>query len=161
MNKIIESYQSLEVKEQKMIQVASIAIILFIIYQFIFMPFSTSLDKMDKQLQYQTELNQWLKKVIPDRATTQNKKKITLTNSELLSNTDNSIKQSALSTFQYELSQSDANSVQLTFKNVPYVDYINWLEKIFKQRSLTVKEININQLNETGMIKSTLHFGLS
>lgn len=160
MNGMTEKYSNLEKKEKKALQLGLVSILLFIIYQFIFMPFTLSLNSIKKQSAYQSTLNLWLKSNIPQTLTNKKANKLTLTSSDLLSNTDNSIKTSLLSSFSYQLSQTDPKSVLLTFKKAPYVDYMTWLEDFFKARSLSIKEITLTQTKEPGMVSTHLHFEL-
>lgn len=162
MNKIISYYQNLEAKEQKYLQAAAVALVVFFIYQFIFLSYQESFENIQKQQHYNAELNLWLKKNIPENIIKKEQaNKIELTNSKLLSNTDNSLKQSSLKNSHYELSQSSESSAQLSFKKIPYVDFIRWLEQFFKQRALNIKTLNIVGLKEPGMVSATLEFEIA
>ena len=154
-----EKYLSLEKKEQRYLQVCGVAILLFIIYQFIFTPYQASMAKIDNQLSYQSKLNIWLRSVEPKlKQLHENAKKINVSKSSLLSITSSSLKQSILKSYQHELQQSDNEIIQLTFKSVPYVEFIAWLEKFCLHYQINIKDLNLNYINKPGLVSMSLRF---
>lgn len=154
-----EKYFSLEKKEQRYLQVCAVAIVLFIIYQFIYQPYQTSMAKMEQRLSYQSKLNNWFRTVdVKLQQLHHQTNKLVVSKTKLLSITSTSLKQSSLKSYVYELQQSDDGVIQLLFKSAPYVEFITWLEGFCLHYKINIKELNLNYLNKLGLVSVNLRF---
>lgn len=157
-----EKFQNLEVKEQRALTIGAIAILCFILYQFVYQPFDKALTNVQKQLEYQQNLNNWLKSIEPKlQALSKQPTKQPLAFAKLLSTTSMSLKQTDLKTHPYELQQNDTNSIQLNFKRVPYTEFMHWMDEFWQKYPLSIKEITVSALNTPGMVSINIRFGLS
>jgi type II secretory pathway component PulM len=158
---LVDKFHALEKNEQSALKIAAVAIVFFVLYQFIYLPFQTSMDNLDNQLKYHSELNQWLRSVTPSLANiaSQGNKK-TINASQLLGTTSRSLKDSKLKPFAFDLQQSDASAIQLSFKKVPYTDFIGWMDEFWQSYSLTINYLNVGQLKTPGMVSVNLRFEL-
>ena len=154
-----EKWTALNNQEQRALLAGSIAIVFFIAYQFIYEPFSAKSANIINQLRYHKSLNSWLKSVEPKlKAAKTQPNKTPLATSKLLSTTANSLKLSALKSFNYELQQADSNAVQLSFKKVPYIELSKWMMAFWRKYPLELKELTIQRSNSTGEVSANLKF---
>lgn len=154
-----EKYLALEKNEQSALLIGGIAIVLFVLYQFIYEPFQARLKKKEQELHSQLDLRHWLNGIEPQLKQLNNTKtKTAIPSSKLLSITSNSLKLAKLNQDQYQLQQSSDESIQLSFKSVPYSHFINWISQFWQTYPLDLKELAINTTKTPGQVSVSLRY---
>ncbi len=159
MNALKQTYQNLPARDKKLVHIGFYAIIFFICYQFVYVPFQEKIAQLSKQQQFHQTLNGWFKEIQPKiRANQRLSPATTVQASQLISISSDSLKKSIISV-PYELSQNSSNSIELNIKQVAYVEFIEWFEAFFeKTPGLNIKELNLTPLSSNGMITVFLKF---
>lgn len=159
MNTLKQAYLDLPVKEKNLVQVALIAIVFFICYQFIYLALQEKINSLTKQHQYQQQLNQWFKDIQPRIKANQNTSThISIEPSQLLTHTSQNLKQN-IEPIPYKLSQIGSNTIELTMKEIAYTKFIAWFETFFsKTPGLIIKELNITSSGGIGLVNANLKF---
>lgn len=164
MNKLIDiekfkgKWQSLNARERFYLKIGSIFIVLIIIYYGLILPLNDSIDNLQQQISTQRSLALWMQpRVKALRTEVGHAQQIqTIASSELLPEIDTRLKQSSLSSMVEEISQTDSDSVRVTFKSVPFDNLATWLVKQWKTSHIAVTEFDAQKGEKAGLVKVTL-----
>lgn len=153
---MINRFKALEKREQQSLVIGLVAILLFMLYQFVFQPFNQRITRLQKEINYQRSLHDWM-----DKAKSKLNNQITLhhiRSNNLLSETTRSLKNARLDTFSYDLQQADNDSVRLAFDQVPYLSFIKWMETYWSQNALFLHSAVIKPTKIPGTVKVAMTF---
>ncbi len=156
-------WKSLNQREQLFVGGGSITAIVVLFYLFIWSPFTTHLANTEHYVAYQQNLVSWMKQasqklqILGGSATKVQK----ISNSELLSTLDTTIKKQQLASFMNGMQQSDNNTVLVKFKKVPFDYLIAWIDSLWKQYEIKVQRINITpNIQKNGLVAANVYFTL-
>jgi general secretion pathway protein M len=151
----VKSYlNSLSEKEKWMLISAAFCALLYGYYLFLYSPLSNQVDQKSNQLIEKTETLAWMNKVrSQDKSSL---KKRSVDNSQLLTILAKQLKDNTQLKFPYQLQQTGSGDIQLSFEKVPFQLFINWLAKIDKQYTFTLKQLDVEQSETAGITKLIL-----
>jgi type II secretory pathway component PulM len=152
---ITERLNQLEQREQYAIIGCAIFVVAFFIYQFIWTPLDNKLDKMKRDISYQTSLIGWISSVSHKISSPKLGKKQP---QNLLSETADSLMAAKLNKLPHQLRQSEGDKIELDFKLIPYTQLISWVENFWYQYDITVETASITNLTKAGVVKASLVF---
>lgn len=153
---MISRFKELEKREQQALIFAAVAVCFFILYQFVFHPFSDTLTRQQKEIRYQHELHDWMANAKTKLGTQTTLHHISADN--LLSDTTQALKKAHLDKFNYDLQQADNDSVRLAFNQVPYLTFIKWMEAHWSRNALSLQSASMKPTKTPGMVKVSMTF---
>ncbi len=152
---MLDKFYALEKREQHAVIFCAVAVVLFTVYQFIWSPFSDSLDKLKKQVSYQQNLLVFMKQA--EQSFQPGKSKVVTTNAKLLSLTSTSLKQ-AIKNHSFQLNQSADGSILLAYNAVPYTNLMQWMQHFWSRYQLNLVSIDLTPLDTPGLVKAQVSF---
>ena len=126
----------------------------YFFYLLIYSPLSSAVQNQSKVLLEKQETYAWMKQVSSQHQLKQAPK--ALSSSKLLSVLAFQLKSTSFKQFPYQLQQTGASDIQLSFDRVPYTAFVAWLWSINEKYTLAIKQLNIEKTSTAGVIQLTL-----
>jgi general secretion pathway protein M len=140
---------TLNEREKGMLIVGLICLILYCYYWFLYAPLSNQVNQKSLQLVEKTSTLTWMKTVKLQRQ--KFKPKQVVDNSQLLTILARELKKEFSVKFPYQLQQTGAGDIQLTFDAVPFNLFIGWLKKLNERYAITLKQLNAEHTPTAGV----------
>lgn len=144
-------WDNLNERERWMVGVGGVCCALFLIYMLFFAPLIHAVRNKTQQLHEKQETLVWM------RQAQQRYKSVkapqALSNSKLLSILAEQLKSTSFHAFSYQLQQTGAGDIQLSFDKVPYNAFVNWLWSIRQQYAFSIKQFNSEKTDTLGVVK--------
>jgi general secretion pathway protein M len=147
-------WQDFSERERETVIAGVLIVVIYIFYAWGYSPLRTSLSKNLEALQEKKATLQWLESVKPFASKISRKE--SLTNSQLLTLLSDELKTNISRDFPYQLQQTGSGEIQLSFEQVPFEYLISWLTSFQKKHSITIKQVNVEKLPTSGLIKVLL-----
>ncbi len=138
-------------RERWMVALAVIVAVVYLNYILIFSPLKNAVDNKTKQLIEKVDTLKWMKKTKLQHHAVGNKK--TLNNSQLLTLLADRLKEDELKRFPYQIQQTANGDIQLSFNEVPFNRLITWLRELNKQYAMSIRQLNAERRDTSGMVK--------
>ncbi|NOY67768.1 MAG: type II secretion system protein M [Gammaproteobacteria bacterium] len=150
-------YYSKDQQEQRIILILAIIIGLSLFYLLIWSPISEAFQQKNNQVNTKRELLTWMQKTGQEISslkprTKQKKRNI----GSLLSTVDRTIKASGLSQTMKRLEPQRNDSVQIWFEKTSFDTLIKWLGKVNSEYTIMIQSINIDRLEQPGIVNARL-----
>ena len=87
------------------------------------------------------------------------KKPQKVASSNLLSILTEVLDQASFNRFAYQLEQTATGDIQLSFENVPYNGFMEWLRDQSAQYTLSIKNLDVTKTNINGVVTVSVIFG--
>lgn len=142
---------NLNEREKWMVLTAVLSVIIYIYYMFIYSPLATSVEERSEQLIEKTATLEWMKKAQHQKSNVS--KKQSVDNSQLLIMLSTQLKNSTTLKFPYQLQQTSSGEIQLSFEQVPFNDFIEWLLQINRQYNVNIKQLDANKTATPGLAR--------
>ncbi len=152
---MMQHFKSLETREKYALSIGSVFLLVFMVYQFIWLPHQQSLARLQRELKFQQQLNVWMSNA---KHAVTGQKKESIDSSSLLSQTSSALKSSALKPYPHVLLQSEGNKIQLSFKSVPFSLFLQWMQQYWGRYALSLNEAKITATKMPGLVKASLSF---
>lgn len=146
---VLAYWHGLKEQEQRLLLVAGVVFILFVLIMGVFKPLNTSVEKALKDRQQQAELMLWvqesvvkLKASAPKQASSAN-----ASLSQIVNNTRGR--------FNINISkmQPTDNSLRLTIDSVEFNRLISWLDELVNRHGVTIENIELSQDTQSGFVR--------
>lgn len=141
---------TLNEREKWMLFAATLCIILYGYYLFLYSPLSQKVAQKSKQLEEKIITLDWMNKVKHQNHKPNTKQ--TVDNSQLLTILATQLKEDSTLKFPYQLQQTGSGDIQLTFEAVAFNSFISWLEKINQHYSINLKQFNAERTDTPGVV---------
>ncbi len=145
---------SLNEREKWMVIGAGICLLGYLYYLFFYEPLSSRVTQRTQQLIEKTETLEWMKKVSKNYHAA--KPKQSLDNSKLLTVISSKLKNNYTLNASYELQQTSSGEIQLTFDEVPFNLFIEWLAGLNQKYQLTIKQLEASHADKIGIVRLTV-----
>src|SRR3990167_3045595 len=153
-----EWWMNLSLREKQTISMGGFIIILFLLYEIIYSPFTHKIARLRQEVQHNHELLNFMKN------TDQQLRTLTKTSQEnqsrlqgsLLSAMQNEISQSPFARQVTTLHQAENNSVQLNLQKISFDQLITWLTTLSKQYGFIVSQITITPIKKPGEVHANM-----
>jgi general secretion pathway protein M len=146
----MKSYlSSLNEREKWMVIGAGLCIFIYVYYLLLYSPLASKVEERKTQLIEKTATLQWMNKVKQQNHKTTVKK--SLDNGQLLTLLATQLKSSPTLKFSYRLQQTSSGDVQLSFEQVPFNLFIEWLSSINSKYLISVKQFDVNKTATPGI----------
>lgn len=150
-------WNQLSSRDQHVLTIGGIFVIVLVIYQFIWSPIQSSMSNLRQQISYQSELNTWMKQTLIQYKAQRvlKRKKVSLSNMLNLINTQ-------LSTFQLSqtdkrLSQTQDGKIKLSFQQAPFDLLLKFLRYITKAYAINIEQLNVDAIDKNpGFVKASM-----
>ncbi|CAM4397265.1 MAG: hypothetical protein LEGION0403_FIIPPAGN_00819 [Legionella sp.] len=142
---------TLNERERSMVIGAAICLVLYCYYIFLYAPLSRQVNQKSTQLVEKITTLDWMKKVKGQNLKPKSKEAVD--NSQLLTILATQLKEHTLQKFPYQLQQTGAGDIQLTFETVPFNLFVTWLTKINERYALTIKQFNAEKTPIAGVAR--------
>jgi len=151
-------YNAKEPQEQRIIWILGIIIGLSLFYLIIWSPVSETFDQKNKQVQAKQALLGWMeetsKEIIRLKPQTNNQQK--RSGGPLLSSIDRTIKAARLNQTMKRLEPQGNQSVQIWFEKTAFDTLIQWLGKLDSEYNINIQSINVERLDQPGLVNARL-----
>lgn len=147
-------WNNLSEKEQWMLGLTSIALVIYLFYALVIAPLNHALSTQENQLVDKQQTLAWMQQV--RQTHTLQQKRTILSNTQLLTQLDSHLKTGSIQSFPHQLQQTGQGDIQLSFERVPYTLVMDWLFKINRDYAITIKELHAAHTATAGVIHLTL-----
>lgn len=153
-----EWWLNLSLREKQTVSIGAIALLILLIYAFIWSPLDGNVSAMRKQIQRNEELLAWMQATDKQIQALENhtQKSTSHSSGSLLSMVQNQINESPLATQLSQLRQSESDSVQLSFKQVDFDKLITWLTESLHSGGIVVSQITVTPSESPGIVSAEL-----
>ncbi|MET1256724.1 type II secretion system protein GspM [Aliikangiella maris] len=149
MEQLKQWYNGLDSSEQRLVNIASIFVVLFILFFGILKPISDSVESIEGQIQSRERSVALWKKSMPQ----------IIANRGAMSSSNSNIPLTNLvtsTTRQYQLNVSrvkekSPNEMQVWFDNVSFNDFIRWVAELESRHKVSVDSVNIRTKDRDGL----------
>lgn len=147
-------WHNLTERERWMVAISLLCIVPYLFYQLIYSPLTMRVTSYAHQLGEKQETLIWMQQV---RSTVQNKKTPqVITNPKLLTLVANQLHNSSFHQFAYQLKQTGADTLQLSYDRVPLNPFLSWLWSLSNDYKIFLKQFNAEYGETPGVVKLTV-----
>lgn len=147
-------WYNLNDRERWMLGVGFFCCFFYLFYALLYSPLSTAVYNQSQQLSEKQLTLAWMEQVRHQHVTT--KELNVLTSSKLLAVLATQLKSSSFRHFPYQLEQTGAGDIQLSFEQVPYNAFVSWVWSISGQYAFTIKQLNAERTDTPGVVKALI-----
>ena len=146
----MKSYLStLNEREKWMVLGAALCVVIYVYYMFLYSPLMSNVEQKSTQLIEKTATLEWMNKVKQQKNTSSVKQSVD--NGQLPTLLATQLKNSAVLKFPYQLQQTNSGEIQLSFEQVPFNLFIQWLLQINNKYNINIKQIDVNKTPTPGL----------
>lgn len=144
-------WRNLNDRERWMLGFGGICCFFFLFYILLFAPLLKSVQEKSQQAIEKKETLAWMQQARLQYKTT--KAPQALSSVQLLSVLAEKLKSSSFHRFPYQLQQTGAGEIQLSFDRVPYHAFVIWLWAVSQKYAFFVKQFNAERTDTAGVVK--------
>lgn len=156
MKEAIKQYlDQLNERERRAVIIAAVALLVFIPYQFIWTPFHNSLKNLEVRVEQQQKDLLWMQERVNEAHV--------LTRAATGGNNNSQpiyglVESSARQRFGngIRVQQEGKGGVRVTMKNISFDDVMLWLDKLYYQQHVNVKEFTIERQSGAGRVNANI-----
>jgi general secretion pathway protein M len=152
MKKLKSYYLNLNERDRRVLLFGGAALIFYLFYLFIYSPIVNDIEKNSAKLTENKKTLAWMERAKLHKNTAPAKNNIS--KSQLLSTVASELRTNTLKSYPYKLEQTAAGEMQLSFEQVPFIAYINWLKRLSSRNNVIIKQLNIEKTNTNGVVRS-------
>lgn len=142
---------NLNERERWIVIGGSVCSIIYLLYLFVYSPFSSALNDKSKQLTEKKETLLWMQQVRQQPIGKNTAKSIT--GSKLLTLIATQLSTMPFQRFPHQIQQTSQGEIELTFDTVPYHPLLNWLWSLENSYIIVLKQVVMEQTSTPGMVK--------
>lgn len=143
-------WQNLNSREQGMVVITGILILLYGLYWGIFLTTNHAVNSRLATLNEKKLTLDWMQKT--QQQTTENTPK-SVDESQLLTLVANDTNTPDFKKFPHQLQQTSQGDIQLTFEMVPYTLFLQWLWEFNHQYNIRIKQLTLDATETLGLVK--------
>ncbi len=151
----MKSYWDNLTHRERLLVVMGISCTLFyLFYSLIYAPLSFAVKQRTKQFQEKQEILRWMQHVRPYAK--MEKPLEPVSNTKLFTLVSSQLNKSPFQGFPYQLQQTEAGALQLSYENVPLNQFLSWLWQLHQDHAILIKQFNVIRTPKSGVVKLTL-----
>ena len=154
-----EYWQNLNERERKMVLAAGVAMIIYLFYLLIYAPLTGAVSTRQQDLKEKRETLQWLQ-TVQSQALKSMAARSPISENKLLSLITAQLNRPPFKSYPYQLQQTGANEIQITFEQVPFNPFIRWLWGLSSRYKMTLKQLSVSKTPTPGVTKLTVLFSV-
>ncbi len=147
---IANYWHNLNERERLMAVIGSACALIYLFYLLVYSPLVTAAHSKSKQLAEKQETLAWMQQV---RQPKRQKTTQVITNSKLLALIGNQLSTNTLQKFTYQLQQTGAGDIQLSYDQVPYNQFLSWLWSLSNDYAIALKQFSAEHTKTPGVVK--------
>lgn len=148
----MKSYLSnLNEREKWMVFSAILFVFIYVYYTFLYSPLATKVEQKSSQLIEKKETLDWMQKVQQTQKAAPNK--TSLDNGQLLTLVSTQLKNSINLKFPYQLQQTRSGEIQITFDQISFNSFIEWLIHLNAHYVINMKQFDANKTDTPGIAR--------
>ena len=152
---MIPAFNNLNEREQWMVILCGLFLIFYVYCALLYLPLAQKLEHKKLQLQDKSQTLTWMNTVKAHYK--RPKTKESLDGSQLLTVLTTNLKQSEIKKFNYQLQQTSAGDIQLSFESVPFNQFILWFHQLNQNYTMILKQLQVERTTTPGLVSlSTL-----
>jgi general secretion pathway protein M len=153
-----EWWLNLTPREQQLLSIGSVILVIALFYLFIWQPLVSSIDDLNDTIAGQQQLLAWMNSTTPQLIEARNMSKpiAQIDANLLLSTIDQSLKAKPISDKPPEINQTESNKVQVKFVTVGFDNLIAWLNDLWQNNDILVSQATITSSKSTGEVQASL-----
>lgn len=145
-----EYFDDLNERERKLVIIAGIFLGIFLFYTLIYSPIKSAVSSKKQLLIENKETLNWMEGVYKKHNDFNSPE--LLSSEKLLTVLSNSLRDSNLKDFAYQLEQTSNDDIRLSFANVPYNNLMDWLWSFCGRYGLSVKSFLASSKHSNGIV---------
>ncbi len=149
MNKFMSWYQALEAREQQLVSIGGVFLIIFIFYGAVWSPLNGSIDSKQQALDKQLQQNSWATQAIADIKSSSSVRRVSGGGS-LTQIVNNSSRRFNI---QIARMQPKGDQLQIWIDSVSFNELMNWLGHLETAQKLQLKGMDISQTEDAGIVR--------
>jgi general secretion pathway protein M len=150
-----ERWENLSLQEKQVITGGGFVVIVCVIYFFLWSPLADKTANLRDQIQHDQTLLSWMEKA-DQQIQSMGKKSSQIKSNKapisLLSQVQQNVKQQGFADNLTQLHQVENNAVQLSFKQINFDDFMQWLTDIWRNNGIIVSQISIVPVGVAGIV---------
>ena len=144
-------WSQLNERERWMVGLGAVFSFIYLFYMIIYAPLGRAVHNQSQQLLEKQETLVWMQQVRQQyKAKTAPQ---TLTSSKLLTVLAEQLNKTSFKSFPYQLQQTGASDIQLSFDKVPYQALMSWIWSLNEKYTLSIKQLNVERTDVPGVVK--------
>lgn len=148
---MIEHWNNLSTRDRITASIGGICLISYLFYLLIYSPLTLAVATNTKNLKEKQETLAWMQAVQKNKPTGKTKKEVGA--SKLLAQFSSNLKKTTFTQFPYQLQQTSSGDIQLSFAEVPFNLFVNWLKETNEQYVIIIKSLNTSRTDKPGVVK--------
>jgi len=156
-------WYSLSQREQTLVSIGTVALIVFVFYFFLWAPLSQRVTNLRTQVRSQIALAQWMRYSLTQINKVASDSNITtqpVSAADLLSTTDSSLKTNALKQYVVNFSQTEPGKITIEFNAVPFDALSQWLTLLWQKYQIKTLQFNIAPTPTRGVVTANMVVGV-
>lgn len=154
---MITSYwNNLNDRERLLAVIAGLLGLGYLLYLLVFSPLDKALTNRKQDLLEKKETLTWLQ-TIDAPSSQQSKKQQVLSNAQLLAQIGDQLAKSSFKQSSYQLQQTSAGEIQLSFEKVPFNPFLTWFWNLSADYAITIKQLSVEKTETAGIVKLLLN----
>ena len=130
----------------------------YLLYVLIYAPLFNAIESNHNKLFTQRDTLEWMSNV--PRGKLMNQAHVTKSSTQILAIMSQQLANSVFKADHYQLQQLGNNDLQLSFDQVPYNKFIEWLWTFTEKNHLSIRQFNVEKTKLVGAVKLQVIFGL-
>lgn len=143
-------WAGLSERDRLVLSVGIVVVALYLLYMLIYAPLTNAVETRRKIWLEKQETLAWMKRQQGSKPSTKQ------ANGPLLSLFSSALKRASFAQFPYQLQQRGAEGIELSFDNVPYVDFLTWLRKLNRDNQMNIRDLSVIHTSVAGVVKVNL-----
>lgn len=143
---LFQYWRQLSERDRLMLSIGMIVCGFYLFYLLIYGPLSNAVAQRTQQLIEDKATLAWMEGV-KHMAQPSKKAAEKINTTQMLAKITDSLKDANFKTFNYQIQQTGAHEVQLTYEKVPYTLWINWFSKLCQEYTFHIKQLHIHSVD--------------
>lgn len=153
---MIASYwNNLNDRERMLAVVGGVLALAYLLYLLVFSPLDRAVVNHKQDLTEKIETLDWLQTV--DSPSEHQKSQRVLSNAQLLAQIGSQLAKSSFKQSSYQLQQTSAGEIQLSFEKVPFNPFLTWFWSLSNDYAMTIKQLSVEKTETPGVVKLLLN----
>jgi type II secretory pathway component PulM len=155
-NALKEKFFSLPQRDRITLSVGVLIAVCYLFYLLVLSPLAEGITHLEQQVSYQRELIAWMKEADKQFAMSSPTQAINVAPDQLLNVVSKSLIQEKVNTYPNQLRQNADNSIILTFKQIPFKKFMQWMTETWKKYNLKAQKLTMSKLDKEGLVKVSI-----
>jgi len=147
-------WSQLNDRERVMMIVAGGCLLLYVYYALFYSTLDLAVQQKKDQVIEARSTWMWMQSV--KQRDMHTKSLQTLSNGQLLTVFGQQLNQTSFQSYPYQLEQTSSGDIQLSFDQIPYHVFVTWLRNMTQHYAFTIKQLNMDKTDATGIVKVNL-----